>query len=893
MDKHYLHALFNCRHLVVITESKADWPLARELQDNLLAGQFKGSVRQVDVADAPTALAESVAQRIDLAVLCLPADRLNLALEVAGRMRCQTAIVLSHGVTASQAVQLRQAAELYGLQLLGPNSLGMQRPHLSLNASVMGPLAATGSLALVSQSGSLTASVLDWARENGVGFSLVASVGPHSALRLADILDFLAADGRTQSIVVYMEGILEARTFMSALRAAASVKPVVVLKAGRKGGASVAAQTHSQAMVGSDEVFDAALRRAGAVRVRSFVQLFSAVKCLAVRYRPVGKRLAVLTNGGGAGVLAADWIAELGLRLARLDVDRAAALKGQLPAFASLDDLVDISEEAGPQAYRAALEAMAGDAGIDGILVLHSPQTGIRPLEVAQVVGEIGGKMGKPVLACWMGDASMREARQTLAGFSVPTFRTPETAVGAFGNIASFYENQQLLQQTPPPLTEMAKPDVEGARLLIENILAERRTTLTEVESKALLAAFHIPVTQAILARSANEAMLIAAQLGYPVAMKIDSPDILHKSDVQGVALNLMNAASVREFFQQMMEQVKALAPQAQINGVTLQKMAGGRHTREVFVGLVSDEPFGPVLTFGAGGTMIELIHDRSMELPPLNQFLARRMIERSRALPLLRAWRGAGSVDMAALERILLRVSEMVCALPQLKEMDINPIMVDAQGAVAVDARIVLQATPGGQKEHGHLAILPYPSRYERVWPMREGGEYQVRPMHPDDAAMLQSLVQRISPESRYFRFASTLTELPAHMLARLTLIDYEREMALVAVVHEGSDAIPGSKADASEGQDRIVAVSRYITNPDRHSCEFSLLVDDAYAGRGLGAKMMQSIMEVARDRGLQQIDGLVLANNGPMLKLMRSLGFEITPFDEDEDFRVASHRL
>ena len=885
MDKHYLHTLFNCRHLVLITEAATEWSLAKEFLATFDTTGFKGTVRSVDLADAASVLAESFSQRIDLAVICVPDDRLTLALEVAGRMRCQSAIILGHGLPALLSATLHKLARQYDMQLLGPNSLGMQRPHLGLNASVMGAMATAGSLALVSQSGSLTASVLDWAHDNGIGFSTVVSVGPHSAIDLSDVLDFLAADGRTQSIVVYMEGIQNARGFMSALRAAASVKPVVVLKAGRKEGANQAAQTHSQAMVGSDEVFDAALRRAGAVRVRSFVQLFSAVKCLSVRYKPVGKRLGVLTNGGGPGVLAADWISELGLTLAALSPEKAHALRPQLPALASLDDLVDVSESAGPQAYQAALEAMAQDTGIDGILVLHSPQFGVDPLQIAEVVGQVGGRLGKPVLACWMGDASMKQARHVLSGLSVPTFRTPETAVGAFGNISSFYENQQLLQQTPPPLTEMAKPDVQGARLLIENVLAERRYALTEVESKALLAAFHIPVTQAILARNPNEAMLIAAQLGYPVAMKIDSPDIMHKTDVQGVALNVMNAASVREVYQHMIDTVQRQAPQARINGVTLQKMAGGAHSREVFVGLVTDQPFGPVLTFGAGGTMIELIHDRSMELPPLNQFLARRMIERSRMLPLLQAWRGSGAVDMEALERILLRVSEMVCALPQLKEMDINPIMVDAQGAVAVDARIVLKPTPGGLREHGHLAILPYPSRYERVWPMRGGGEYLVRPMHPDDASMLQQLVQRLSPESRYFRFVSTLTELPAHMLARLSLIDYEREMALVAVIRE-------SDAEGQE-QERIIAVSRYITNVDRRSCEFSLLVDDAFSGKGLGAKMMQSIMEVARDRGLEEIDGLILANNTPMLKLMRSLGFGVRSYEEDPDFKVASHRL
>lgn len=883
MDKHFLHSLFNCQTVVLITEQQAQYPAAAEVLSALEASDFKGTLRRVDLADVSEVLSESFSRRIDLALIAVPPERQVLALETAGRMRCRTALMLSYGVDERQARRLHDLAFELDLQLLGPNSMGLQRPHLGLNASVIGPMAAPGSLALVSQSGSLTTSVLDWARENRVGFSLVATIGAHSSVGLSELLDFLASDGRSQSVVVYMEGIQDARAFMSAIRAVASVKPVVVLKAGRRGGASQAALTHSQSMVGGDEVFDAALRRAGAVRVGSFVQLFSAVRCLAIRYRPVGKRLGVLTNGGGPGVLAADWIAELGLRLAPLSAEKVQALRPSLSPLSRLQDLVDISEEAGPAAYRAALEAMASDQSIDGIVVLHSPQFGVSPVEVAEAVGAVGGQLGKPILACWMGDASMRDARQVLVNAQIPTFRTPETAVGAFGNLASFYENQQLLQQIPPPLSELVDPDLEGARLMIENILSQRRTTLTELESKALLAAFHIPVTQTILARSANEAMLMAAQLGFPVAMKIDSPDVLHKSDVQGVALNVMNASSVREVYQQIVDRVHRRLPEARINGVTLQKMAGGPQSREVYAGIFTDEAFGPVLAFGAGGTMIELIHDRSMELPPLNQFLARRLIERSRVMPLLKAWRGAGPVDLEALERILMRVSEMACALPQIQEMDINPIMVDERGAIAVDARVVLRSRPAATKEHGHLAILPYPARYEEFWPMRGGGDVLIRPMHPDDASMLQSLVQRLTPESRYFRFASALTELPPHLLARLTLIDYDREMALVAVL----------RRESAESEEQIVAVSRYITNPDRFSCEFSLLVDDAYAGRGLGAKMMQSIMAVARDRGLREIDGLVLANNAPMLKLMRGLGFSISPFEEDEDFKVASHRL
>ncbi|KLR56642.1 bifunctional acetate--CoA ligase family protein/GNAT family N-acetyltransferase [Diaphorobacter sp. J5-51] len=900
MDKHYLTPLFTPSSIVVLA-GNADapdthTPQAKVLREALAAQRFTGTLTYLDIHTSGT-LADLAQTRADLAIIAQPPQDLPAALEVAGRINCRSALVLSNGVDAQLAEQLRKIARREGIHLLGPNSLGMQRPSLQLNASAAGPLAREGSLALVCQSGALTSSILDWASNNAVGFSSVISLGPHTDVGLSEALDFLANDARTQSIVVYMEGIQNARRFMSALRSAAYAKPVVVLKAGRKPAGNEAAQTHSAAIVGSDDVFDAALRRAGAVRVRSFVELFSAAKCLASRYRPVGKRLAIITNGGGPGVLAADWENEIGLDLGRFSSETCAALAPKLPPLASLADLIDLSEEAGPEHYRLALEAAFRDKQIDGLLAIFSPKAGADAEAVATVLADAKRLASKPLLSCWMGDASVVPARRILRAAQIPTFRTPEAAVGAFGNIASFYQNQQLLQQTPPPLTTLSKPDIEGARLVIESVLAERRNVLTEMESKTLLAAFHIPVTKTLLARSSHEAMMIATQLGFPVALKIDSPDIAHKSDVGGVALNVHNGSAARDAYTDMVQRVARVQPGARINGVTVQKMARGRRGRETCIGLVSDEPFGPVITFGAGGTMIELINDRAMELPPLNQFLARRLIDRSRVAETLGEWRGATAVDLEGLEQVLLRVSEMVCALPQLREMDINPLIVDEQGAVAVDARIVIHETAqGGSRgevagygHYGHLSILPYPARYEAVWPLRGGGEYLVRPIRPDDAQMVQRLVKELSPESRYFRFVSQLAELPPSMLARFTLIDYDREMALVAVHRE---RVVHDDGEVSH-KERIVGVSRYVTNPDQTSCEFALLVADDFAGKGLGSRLMLSIMDVARDRGLAEIQGLVLANNPTMLKLMRRLGFEVRTFEDDPEFRLVVHQL
>jgi len=894
VDRHFLNALFVPRSIVVFAgdpeAEHAPTPMAATLRRHLREGGFAGPVTWLDVEMTGT-LSELAHSRADLALLALPADQAVAAMEIVGRIRCRAALVLCTGMSAALCSELHQIARHYGIHLLGPNSLGFQRPELGLNASALGPLAAPGQLGLVSQSGALTASILDWARTSGVGFSTVVSLGPNSAVELPQVLDYLAHDAQTQSILVYMEGIQSARRFMSALRAAAYTKPVVVMKAGRRAAGSRAALTHSAAIVGSDDVFDAALRRAGVVRVRVFTQLFSAAQCLASRFRPVGPRLAIVSNGGGPGVLAADWTNEVGLDVAQLGEAAAQALRPVLGAGASFDGIIDLGEEASGEQYRATLRACLDDRAVDGVLLIHSPKAEGDPTAVAQAVAGAFSPRGKPVLACWMGEATTREGRSDLAGAALPTFRTPEAAVDAFHSIASFHRNQQLLQQTPPPLTELAAPDAEGARLLIEGVLAERRKVLTEMESKALLAAFHIPVTRTMLARSAGEAMLIASQLGYPVALKIDSPDVSHKSDVQGVVLNVGSAAQVRDAYNDMLQAVAKAQPGARINGITIQPMAGFKRGREVYVGLMTDDPFGPVITFGAGGTMIELVADRAMELPPLNQFLARQLIERSRVFETLGPWRGAPAADVAALERVLLRVSEMVCALPQLREMDINPIIVDESGVLAVDARVVVEHAPQAPGAYNHLAILPYPTAHEREWPMKGGGMYAIRPIRPDDAEMLQALVRGLSDESRYFRFASTLTELPARMLARYTLIDYDREMALVAVHTPRHAAEDGGNGERE--RERIIGVSRFITNPDQTSCEFSLVVADDFKGQGLGTRLMLSIMDAARAKGLTEIDGLILANNLAMLRLMKSLGFAITPFVDDPDFKLATKAL
>jgi len=895
LEKHYLSSLFDPTSVSIFVNKQTPGELHshQAIFTKLFEeGKYAAPVEWIDIS-TPLDLNKSDLKKKGLAIIALPTTEIITALDLAGRLKHQSAVIISTGVDKATSDQLKDLAKHYGIKLLGPNTMGYQRPYLHLNASIMGDLASSGPLALIAQSGALTSAMLDWAKTNGVGFSFAASVGQNATVDIAELLDFLGNDGKTQSIVLYLEGITSSRKFMSALRAAANIKPVIVLKAGHKPAGNEAAKTHCGSIVGTDAVFDAAIRRAGAVRVKSFVDLFSAAKCLASSYRPVGNRLAIITNGGGPGVLAADRISENNLLLAKLSEESTEQLHSSLSPLASLDNLVDLSEEASADQYCRAIEIANKDKNVDGILAIYSPKPGVDSLAIANAIADIKKRTNKPLLSCWIGDSSVVSSRLNLANANIPTFRTPEAAVGAFENISSFYTNQKLLQQTPPPLSKSLSPDIEGAKLIIENVLASRRTVLTEMESKALLSAFHIPITQTILAKNVNEAIMIANQIGYPVALKIDSPDVSHKSDVNGVALNVMNSMGVRDIYNHMTQTVAHLVPDAKINGITIQKMVRNKRGREIYIGLVNEEPFGPVIAFGAGGTMIELLNDQSMELPPLNQYLAQQLINRSRIAQTLKEWRGAPAVNIEALEHILLRVSEMACELPQLVEMDINPIIVDEHSAIAVDARIVLSNSHLLNNSqaglYSHLAILPYPHQYEQIYPLKDGGEYLVRPIHPDDADMLKGFYKSLSDESRYFRFISNAPELPPAMAAKFTLIDYDREMALVALIRESELSDHGVWVES----EKIIGVARYSTNPDKASCEFSLAVSDEFSGQGIGSRLMLNIMEVARDKGLAEIDGLVLSKNPGMLKLMRNLGFSVEGMVDDPDFKIVRKKL
>ncbi len=871
MNPHYLAPLFDPKSLLVYAPAVGLSSIADLLRASLAESTFSGEVTWLELADGFPAL--TGVPRASLALIAVPGIGAVQALEHAAAARVRTAILYEPDET--HITELTAVAMKHGIHLLGPGSSGLQRPHLKLNACIAGTLQRAGSLALVSQSGALTAAMLDWAESNGVRFSAVVATGRSAVLDLADVLDFLAQDGRTQSIIVYMEGIRSARHFMSSLRAASRAKPVIVLKAGRRDRGRHAALTHSGTMVGGDDVFDAALKRAGAVRVDSFVQLFSAAKCLAGRYRPAGNRLGVIANGGGPGVLAADHAFLRGIDIPSLSMATVAQLRAKLPGAPSMENPVDIGEHATAEDFVAAVETLAASSDVDGVLVVVTPKLGIDTEAIARAATAALPAIRKPLIGCWMGETRLRETRLRVSEAGLPVFRLPEAAVDAFANIATFYRNQQNLMQTPPPLNVGGAedaPDVARARAVIDAVLSAGREVLTETESKELLSAFRIPVAPTEVATTADEAVAIAQRFGFPVVIKISSRDIAHKSDVGGVMLNVRTPQQVRTVFTDMTEEAARRAPDANIEGVSVQPMVVKRHGRELYVGIATDELFGPVISFGAGGTMIEVIDDRTVALPPINLFLARRMIDRARSAAVLGEWRGMPKIQIEALEYLLLRVSEMICEIPQLRELDINPVIIDEFGAAVVDARAVVRKVTS-DTPYAHLAILPYPNELAREFVTRGGVRCTLRAIRPEDADALQRFVRELSQESRYFRFLSTMAELSPTMLARFTQVDYDREMAIVAVAAD------------ENGRERIIGVARYLLNPDAVTAEFALAVADEFQGQGIGSALMKRIATIARDRGLKAVIGLVLGNNRDMLGLMQRLGFveEVDPDDAE----------
>lgn len=814
---HPLEPMFAPRSIAVVGASDQPSSVGQTLIANLLAGGYAGELYAVNdkrlIVGSMRCYASvgQIGRPVDLVVIAVPAPSVAGVLEDSGRAGARTAVVISAGFVecgglgAVRQAELLRIARKHRVRMLGPSCVGILRPSKGVRAFFGRTPARAGRLALVSQSGALCTAILDWADAHELGFSAVVAIGAAVDVGFGDMLDYFATDPETHAILLYVEGVDHARRFMSGLRAAARMKPVIVLKAGRQREAGHAAATHSGALVGDDAVFASALRRAGAVRVTTLDELFAAAGILARGCRTQGDRLAIVSNAGGLGVMAADRVAERGVQLAPLADATRQALDAALPEHWSHANPVDLIGDAAPERYARALELVLADTGVDAGLVLLSPQAMTDPSEVAKCVIAAAKRTHKPLLACFMGAASVREARALLDHGGIPQFESPEAAVDAFAELVCYFRNQRLLREVPGALSDHRAPDIAGAQTVIDVALREGRTMLSLPESKSLLEAFHIPTTRSEQARSAGEA-----------------------------------------------------------------------RGRELLAGIARDRVFGPVISFGMGGTLVELSADRGVALPPLNRTIARALIDRTRAGRWLGEFCGMPAADIGAVENVLWRLSELACELPQVRELDINPLVADEHGAVAIDAHVVLdpECTKGAARFYSHVAIEPYPAHLTRTIDVAGESPLRVRPIRPEDAEVERSFVHDLSFESRYLRFHRGLAELTPVMLVRFTQIDYDREMALVAVREV-------------EGREQIVGVSRYVTEADGESCEFALVVADAWQGRGVGSSLMHALIARAREKGLHRMYGEVLAENRKMLDLARALGFGIARHPEDSTLR------
>jgi acetyltransferase len=864
---------------------------------NVLDGAFKGECYAInpkydEVGGRPCwkDLA-SLNKRVDLALIATPAEAVAGILDQCGEFGVRAAVVHSAGFSEQgergAALQERvvEAARRNRIRVLGPNCLGVMRPSHGLNATFGNELPRAGNVALVSQSGAVCTAMLDRSGPLRLGYSAVVSMGAAADVDFGDILDYLALDPQTQSILLYVEGVRDARRFMSGLRAAARLKPVVVVKTGRHPAGSRAARSHTGAWVGSNEVFRAVLERGGAVQVERLAQLFAAAQVFGAGRRLNGNRIAVITNGGGPGVLAADRAVEQGLILSELSDATRLKLEEALPDHWSHGNPVDVMGDGSDQRYRAALDACLADEGVDGVIALLAPLATSDPTAVAQQVVEAVKKTRKPVLTCWMGESRVAEAQGLFAEHGVPHFESPEVAVDAMSFLAEQRRNRMLLMQSPAPVSQQIWPDVEGARLIIEGVMAEGRKVLGTIEAKAVLAAFRVTTTQAVLARSPNEALIAAEALGFPVVMKINSPDLRHKSDVDGVRLALSDAQSIRRAFTELTERARKLRPQARIEGVTVEHMVPTRAARELMVKVVRDPIFGPVISFGAGGIDMEVLEDRALGLPPLNAFIIQTMVEHTRVARLMGAYSNMPPMNQQALARILQRVSEMVCELPEIIELEINPLIGNDLDVIAVDARIQVDYRPPQMPVYGHMAIHPYPQHLIEQVPLPDGTDLTIRPIRPEDAQMEQDFVRNLSDQTKYFRFMQTIKELTPEMLVRFTQIDYDREMALIGVIR--------SRNDDDGGHEQEVGVARYMAHPGGDTCEFAIVVADEVRRRGIGARLMRSLMQNARNKGLRIMEGEVLSANTRMLALVKSLGFRVETDRNDPTVKLVSKVL
>ncbi len=886
-----LNHLFHPAAVALIGASRRPQSVGATIAQNLLSAGLEGPVMMVHPSADEIAGVQayrdvaSLPRSPDLAVICTPPDTIPDIITALGERGTKAAIVISAGFaelgTAGLALQDRilQAARPHLLRVLGPNCVGLMVPGHGLNASFAHRHPRPGHIAFLSQSGAIITSVLDWATARGIGFSHMVSLGGMADVDFGDLLDYLARDPQTDSILLYVENVTAARKFMSAARAASRVKPVIVVKAGRHAEAAKAAASHTGALAGADDVYTAAFRRAGMLRVGSLEELFDAVATLATRPRIRGDRMAIISNGGGLGVLATDQLLDDGGRLADLAPETLDALNAVLPRTWSHNNPVDLIGDAPGERYADAMTAVLNDPGVDTILVLNCPVAVADSVDAARATATAAATSRVPVFTSWLGEDSAVEARTLFRDHGIPTYPTPDQAVRGFMHIVRFERNQTLLMETPPPSVSVPEAGRKAAKALVAQALAEEREILTEPESKALLQHYGIPTVDTRIASSVEQAVDHADAIGYPVALKILSPDITHKTDVGGVALSLKDADAVRAAAGTMRARARDYNPMARLDGFTVQPMAERPGAIELIAGLTVDDTFGPVVLFGHGGTAVEVLDDKAMGLPPLNATLARDLITRTRVFRLLKGYRDKAAADLDAIATTIMRLGELAADLPELRELDINPLWADRHGVLALDARVRVAPAEASKDMPAdgasRFAIAPYPRHLERQISDRDGRSYTLRPIRPEDEPQVVAMIERCDAHDIRMRFFSALKHVPRSLAARLTQIDYDREMAFVALAPDDA-AMEGAAPT-------IQAMVRLNADPDFDRAEYAVLVRSDRKGVGLGFTLMQAIIDHARAIGVKELYGDVQRDNRAMLAMCTELGFTRTAVPGD----------
>jgi acetyltransferase len=883
-----LEKIFDPKSVAVIGASDKEGSVGYAIMKNLTEKGYSGKVYPVNIKKKEVLGLKAyenvgkIPKKVDLAIIATPAKTVPDIVEECGKAGILGVIIISAGFKeiGPEGKELEnkiwKIKQKYNLRILGPNCLGIIRPSINLCATFSHKIPKPGKIAFISQSGALGAAILDWAIHENIGFSNFVSVGSMMDVDFGDLIDYFGNDTQTKSILMYVEGITNARKFMSAARHFARTKPIIVVKAGRFAESAQAVVSHTGSLTGSDMTYDAALRRAGIVRVKDIGDLFNCAEVLGTQPLPNGPRLAIVTNAGGPGVMAADAVIAEGGKLAELSPKTVESLNKVLPPFWSRGNPLDVLGDAKEDRYKAVVEACIDDDNVDGLLVIYTPQGVADPAKIAKTIAKICEKKGsrKPVLTSFMGHEEVEKANTLLNANNIPTYATPEQGVRTYMYMHQYSRNLEMLYQTPEELPVDSVPPKRPIDVIIREAAKENREILTETEAKRLLENYNIPIVKTVIAKTEDEAVAAASDLGYPVVLKILSPQIVHKSDIEGVVLDINDRNELVDAYRKVMQRAKEKVPGAEIQGVTIQPMI--RKTGyEVILGAKTDSLFGPIILFGMGGVGVEILKDVSVGLPPLNQALARRMMEETKVFQLLKGFRNMPPANIKLLEETMVRFAQMLIDFPQIKEVDINPLFINENEAFALDARIVIDKEKVNKKfkPHEHLVISPYPKRYERVWTMRDGRNVLLRPIKPEDEPMWLEMFQNFSEESIRYRFFNIIKDTPHEVRVRYCNIDYDRELGLVA--------------ELQNGKRQILGVVRIIVEADGKNGEIAFIVADPWQNLGLGSKMVDYVIEISKDKGLETIYALMLKDNYRAIRLLRKMGFTI---QHTEDVTKAS---